>query len=57
MSTYNKQTKNPDTGEWEEATWIDDYFGRHCYGVKFPSTGEVINPEDVELETRDSPLT
>lgn len=37
MSTYSRETKNPDTGEWEIATWIDDYFGSHNYGVRFPS--------------------
>lgn len=37
MSTYTKQTKHPVTGEWEEAQWIDDLFGKHHYGVVFPS--------------------
>lgn len=37
MSTFNKQTKHPVTGEWEDATWYDDFFGRHGYGVVFPS--------------------
>mgnify|MGYP003404001845 CR=1 FL=1 len=54
MSTYSKLTKNPKTGEFEYATWMDDYFGRHHYGVKFPD-GEVIDPEKVELETMDMP--
>ena len=37
MSTFNKTTKNPKTGEWEEAIWYDDFFGPHIYGVVFPS--------------------
>ena len=42
MSTYSKQTKHPVTGEWHEATWIDDFYGRHRYGVQFPD-GEMFN--------------
>lgn len=52
MSTYSKQTKHPATDEWHEATWIDDFYGKHCYGVKFPN-GEVFNPENIKLETRE----
>lgn len=35
--------------------WLDDYFGKHEYGVKF-SDGEVFNPREHELETRDVPI-
>ena len=52
MSTYLKQTKHPITGEWHEATWIDDFYGRHRYGVQFPDGG-TYNPEKTKLETRD----
>jgi len=52
MSTYSKQTKHPITGEWHEATWIDDFYGSHRYGVQFPD-GETFNPEKTKLETRD----
>ena len=52
MSTYLKQTKHPITGEWHEATWIDDYYGRHRYGVQFPDGG-TYNPDTTKLETRD----
>ena len=56
MSTYSKQTKHPITGEWHEATWIDDFYGRHRYGVRFPD-GETFNPEKTKLETReDDPM-
>lgn len=53
MSTYKRETKNPKTGEWENATWMDDHFGRHHYGVYFPHDDEIIDPEKVKLETRD----
>ncbi len=51
MSTYTKSTKHPDTGEWENAVWMDDYFGNHNYGVKF-TDGSVFDPRYTELETR-----
>ena len=52
MSSFQKETKNPKTGEWEKATWIDDYFSLHHYGVFFPSDPEYpVDPEKVKLET------
>lgn len=41
-------TKHPRRGEFELATWLDDYFGRHCYGVYFPSTDEVFRSSDIK---------
>lgn len=56
MSTYIKKTKNPKTGEYEDAMWIDDYFGSHHYGVMFPD-GAVFDPENAKawpkIETSD----
>lgn len=43
MSTYQQWTKHPATGLWEHATWQDDHFGRHHYGVIFPS-GDTFDP-------------
>jgi len=57
MSTYSKQTKHPITGEWHKATWIDDYYGKHNYGVQFPNS-DIFDPEKTKLETRDDkPVT
>lgn len=64
MSTYNRRTKHPRTGQWEEATWYDDLFGPHRYGVVFPSEVKrydpdtplrsiAFDPERIELETRE----
>lgn len=53
MSSYRKLTRNPETGLWENAEWLDDYFGLHRYGVRFPSDGSVANPEVTILETKD----
>ena len=51
MSSYVAQTKNPETGQWHEALWRDDYFGRHQYGVIFPD-GTVFDPSETDLEVR-----
>jgi hypothetical protein len=63
MSSYRKQTKHPNTGEWENALWIDDLFGHHHYGVVFPSDQEknpdllppriAYDPQRLDLETKD----
>ena len=37
-------TKHPETGKVELAIWMDDYFGNHNYGVKFPSDGKIFDP-------------
>jgi hypothetical protein len=64
MSTYSRDTKHPVTGKWENATWFDDLFGNHHYGVVFPSDREkygkdlplrtiAFDPQKMELETRE----
>ena len=30
-------SKNPQSGKWEEAEWLENYFGPGIYGVRFPS--------------------
>ena len=52
MSTFFKLTKHPKTKEWQVATWMDDYHGKHRYGVRFPS-GEVFDPEKIKLKTKE----
>ena len=52
MSSYIRTTKNLNSGKWESAAWIDDYFGRHHYGVIFLD-GEVFDPEETNLQTTD----
>lgn len=51
MSTYSQMTKNPSTGVFEKALWMDDYFSPHHYGVKFPD-GSIVDNAMVKLETR-----
>ena len=55
MSTYNKLTKHPLTKKWETATWVDDYYGSHKYGVCFASNPKVFyNPEVFKMPTKDT---
>lgn len=46
MSSFRQLTKHPQTGATEEAEWLDDYFGRHQYGVRF-ADGNVFREEEV----------
>jgi len=55
MSSYICNTKNPATGEFEAAQWLDNYFGPRHYGVKFLD-GSMVDPEEVELETNHDEL-
>lgn len=48
MSSYIEKTVNPDTHEIEMAEWLDDHFGSHEYGVRFPSTGVIYKASDFE---------
>lgn len=47
MRSFKQLTKHPETGEWEEATWIDDLFADGKYGVVFPSIENDIRDIDV----------
>jgi hypothetical protein len=49
MSNYKRLSKHPLTGEWEEADWIDNWFGPRQYGVRF-SDGSFHKPEEVETK-------
>jgi hypothetical protein len=47
MSNFNSLTRHPVTGIFEIADWLDDHFGKHRYGVKFPSDGLIFPEEEV----------
>lgn len=53
MSSFVKNTLNPNTGTFEPAAWIDDHFGRHNYGVKFLGNDTVYDPSQHSLLTDD----
>jgi hypothetical protein len=46
MSNYLYPARNPETGEVEIAMFLDDYFGKHRYGVRF-ADGNVAREEDL----------
>ena len=48
MSNYMTTAKHPITGKVESVTMLDDYFGRHRYGVLFVS-GEVYRESEIEF--------
>lgn len=35
MSNFTEWAVHPETGKIEQATYLDDHFGRHMYGVRF----------------------
>jgi len=37
MSDYNTYGKHPETGAIERVRFLDDYYGRRRYGVRFPN--------------------
>jgi hypothetical protein len=54
MSSFNAPTKHPVTGKVEKATWIDDHFGRHRYGVSFPGDKTIYDPDAHDLHPLES---
>lgn len=52
MSSYQRKTQHPLALHFETAEWLDDYFGNHNYGVRFPSDGQVFRADEFEWEPR-----
>lgn len=64
MSSFKRTTRHPIRKDWQWASWIDNLFGGHKYGVVFPSDerkyGEntpllsiAFDPEKIKLETKE----
>lgn len=49
MSSYYRSAYHPLTNTVKQASWLDDYFGRHMYGVRFDDDDKVYTPEEVEI--------
>ena len=47
MSSFKRETFNPTTEKYEEAMWIDDYFGHYNYGVDFED-GIIWKPSEIQ---------
>jgi len=41
MSNYHALARHPITGKIEMADWLDDSFGHHIYGVRFPGDATI----------------
>ena len=47
MSCYIAKAINPGNGEVQDAEFLDDYFGPHQYGVRFPGSPHVYRADDI----------
>lgn len=47
MSNYQQVTRHPETGEMLLADWLDDHFGSHRYGVRFPD-GKIFRATEID---------
>lgn len=49
MSNYTRSAYHPKEKVIRAANWLDDYFGRHIYGVSFPGDDHVYRTHEVEI--------
>lgn len=51
MSNYTRAAYHPPTNTVRAAYWMDDYFGKHQYGVQFQNTDDdtVYHPREVDI--------
>ena len=47
MSNFKDKTIHPETGEIQEAWFLDDYFGKHKYGIRFVGETRVFPIDQV----------
>ena len=47
MSSFYEDTIHPRTGKAQRALWIDDYFGKHVYGVQFEGEEHVYRAKEI----------
>lgn len=69
MSSFRAMTKATDTAietgvdksfaDWQPATWHDNYFGRHSYGIQFDNdpvvradNGDFVYSPDMPMSSR-----
>ena len=55
VSSHFRTTKNPITGQFERAEWLDSYFGGRVFGVRF-STGQVLDERGYQWEFQKEPV-
>lgn len=49
MSNFERAAYHPQEKRIRTAIFLDDYFGRHRYGVKFDGDDRVYNSQEVEI--------
>lgn len=49
MSNFTRPSYHPKEKVVRAATWLDDYFGPHQYGVRFPGDDHVYMPEETDI--------
>lgn len=49
MSNFTRVAWHPKERVARAAAHLDDYFGKHCYGVRFEGDSHVYRPEEVEI--------
>lgn len=52
MSDFYQASYDPETDTVRKAHWMDDYFGRHRYGVRFEDRPDTVyHPDEVNIPT------
>jgi hypothetical protein len=46
MSSFIQITENPKTGKMEPAAWLDDFYGKHRYAIRFKDGGTYHADDD-----------
>jgi hypothetical protein len=55
MSNYHALARHPFTGKIEMADWLDDSFGHHIYGVRFPGDATIYrHTSDTEVSLHEA---
>lgn len=44
---YSDDTYNPRTGKLHRALWLDSYFGKRRYGIRFDGENHVYRAEEI----------
>ena len=49
MSNHYDDAYDPVSKTVRKAWWLDNYFGKHRYGVQFDEGGPIYRPEEVAV--------
>lgn len=51
MSNYKAKAKRPHGTKWEDVIMLDDYWGKHQYGVQFPGD-QIFKATDCKIKKK-----